>query len=166
MSRCKKYFGKQVGRFDYDICFLESDISDDKTSMSEIVKRFTLGQEIPNDMTEKNYQYVNPEKLDKSGKPILDENGNIVSDEVLTDEVLSLIPLTPNLDSVFLGDMEEMGELYASATDKARAYIRGKMLAQQKAQVENDLNTLNQLNKMYSNNVVEAPIIASDASKN
>lgn len=106
----------------------ENTASDDVTNMSEIVKRFFNNEPIPQMNEEEVYQYEDRVSLDEKGQPILDEKGNIITEDVLRDEVLNLIPITPNMDFVERSDEEDINSLYKSASDTARAVVRQKRI--------------------------------------
>lgn len=134
MLRFQKYYGSQslVGFYS-----LEDNISDDETSMREIVKRFFNNEPIPEDMQEKNYEYgVEDTKLsdgnsfDPLTREVLAPDGSVIKVDLSAPDVLSTIPITPNLDLVeeCLGISEcgeDISEMYYNATERARSMVRG-----------------------------------------
>lgn len=134
MSRLLNFYSSQslVGYHS-----LEDDISDDETSMREIVKRFFNKEPLPEDSQEKNYEYGNEESnlpdgnsFDPLTREVLAPDGSVIKVDLSAPDILSTIPITPNLDLVeeCLG-LSECGEdintMYSSATDRARAMVRG-----------------------------------------
>lgn len=116
---------------------LVDEISDDETSMREIVKRFFNNEPIPEDLQEKNYEYGNEEtnlpdgnSFDPLTREILAPDGSVIKVDLSAPDILSTIPITPNLDLIeeCLG-LSECGEdinnMYSSATERARAMVRG-----------------------------------------
>lgn len=136
MLRLTKYYGKQeiIGSRQ-----LENSASDDVTSMAEIVKRFFNNEPIPQTQEQENWQYEDPVKLDENGKPVYDSNGRMITEDVLTNETLELIPITPNLDEHEIVDDEDTNKFYDDATDRARAIVRQRNieLAEQKLKADN-----------------------------
>lgn len=134
MLRFQKYYGSQslVG-----FCSLENNISDDETSMREIVKRFFNNEPIPEDLMEKNYEYGSEDtklsdgnSFDPLTREVLGPDGSVIKVDLSAPDILSTIPITPNLDLVeeCLGESEcgeDISEMYYNATERARAMVRG-----------------------------------------
>lgn len=134
MLRFQKYFGSQslVGFYSP-----EDKISDDETSMREIVKRFFNNEPIPEDLQEKNYEYgIEDNKLpdgnfyDPLTREVLAPDGSVIKVDLSAPDILSTIPITPNLDLIepCLGLSEcgeDINEMYSHATERARAMVRG-----------------------------------------
>lgn len=134
MLRFQKYYCSQsfVGFYS-----LEDNISDDETSMCEIVKRFFNNEPIPEDLQEKNYEYGNEDtklsdgnSFDPLTREVLGPDGSVIKVDLTAPDILSTIPITPNLDLVepCLGESEcgeDISEMYYNATERARAMVRG-----------------------------------------
>lgn len=134
MLRFQKYYGSQpiVGFYS-----LEDNISDDETSMREIVKRFFNNEPIPEDLQTKNYEYGNEDNklsdgnsFDPLTREVLGPDGSVIKVDLSAPDILSTIPITPNLDLVeaCLGESEcgeDISKMYFNATERARAMVRG-----------------------------------------
>ncbi|CAJ0596440.1 unnamed protein product [Cylicocyclus nassatus] len=84
-----------------------NNVSDDKTSMSEIVKRFYNNEPIPEDMQTKNYEYGNEvtalddgNTFDPLTREVSAPDGSVIRVDLSAPDILSQIPITPNLDYV------------------------------------------------------------------
>ena len=140
MFRLKKFYGSQALN-GYSI--VTNNVSDDETSMSEIVKRFFNNEPIPQDMQDKNYEYGANDVVLEDGntfdpltREVLAPDGSVVRVDLSAPDILSTIPITPNLDMIepCLGVNEcdeDIGVMYEQATARARAMVRGYTLEKQ-----------------------------------
>lgn len=138
--------------------FVTNDVSDDQTSMAEICKRFFNNEPIPQDLQDKNYEYGSQDiKLDDGNtfdpltREIISPNGEVIRVDLSAPDILSTIPITPNLDFVdpMIGVNEcgtDIDTLYSLATDHARSVVRGYQL-EQKAKTDAKLKASLELAK-------------------
>lgn len=177
MFRLNQFYGTQktVG-----FSSITDNVSDDQTSMSEIVKRFFHNEPIPEDMQEKSFEYGSQDTILEDGntfdpltREVLSPDGSVIRVDLSAPDILSTIPITPNLDMIepCLGVNEcdmDIGVMYQDATERARAMVRGYQLEKQ-AQADAKLKASIDLAKSKGliteeKTVVNAPQNPSNAS--
>lgn len=161
MLRLKRYNFSQklVGN-----CTPKGTASDDVTNMSEIVKRFFRHEPLPQTDEDQHFQYEDKQIIDpETGEPKTDKYGRIITENVLTSEVLELIPITPNLDDFERADDDFLKEIYTDATEKARSVVRQKRIEEYRNKKKAELKAEAEFEKKaqslgYSrNDSVESP---------